>query len=87
MLSLRQALAWIPGGELHGDGALRCARVHSDTRTLAPGDLFVAIRATRSSAFGRCNIGFGPLASATLDPQMLPAVRDWLVRDLREGAS
>ncbi|HVR48610.1 MAG TPA: UDP-N-acetylmuramoyl-tripeptide--D-alanyl-D-alanine ligase [Pseudorhodoferax sp.] len=44
MLSLRQALAWIPGGELHGEGAVRCARVHSDTRTLAPGDLFVAIR-------------------------------------------
>ena len=44
MLSLRQALAWIPGGELHGEGAVRCARVHSDTRTLAAGDLFVAIR-------------------------------------------
>lgn len=52
MLSLRQALAWIPGGELHGDGAVRCARVHSDTRTLAPGDLFVAIRGERFDANG-----------------------------------
>ncbi|RCW74333.1 UDP-N-acetylmuramoyl-tripeptide--D-alanyl-D-alanine ligase [Pseudorhodoferax soli] len=50
MLSLRQALAWIPGGELHGDGAVRCARVHSDTRTLAAGDLFVAIRGERFDA-------------------------------------
>ncbi|WP_326533539.1 UDP-N-acetylmuramoyl-tripeptide--D-alanyl-D-alanine ligase [Pseudorhodoferax sp.] len=50
MLSLRQAVAWIPGGELHGDGAVRCARVHSDTRTLAAGDLFVAIRGERFDA-------------------------------------
>lgn len=52
MLSLRQALAWLPGGALHGDGAVRCARVHSDTRTLAPGDLFVAIRGERFDANG-----------------------------------
>ncbi|CAN7390293.1 UDP-N-acetylmuramoyl-tripeptide--D-alanyl-D-alanine ligase [Pseudorhodoferax sp. LjRoot39] len=50
MLSLHQALAWIPGGTLQGDGAVRCARVHSDTRTLAAGDLFVAIRGERFDA-------------------------------------
>jgi hypothetical protein len=42
------------------------------------------IAATRASEFGRYTIGFGPLASATLDPAMLPALRDSLVRDLRE---
>jgi UDP-N-acetylmuramoyl-tripeptide--D-alanyl-D-alanine ligase len=44
MLSLRQALGWMDGGQLHGDGQVRCLRVHSDTRSVSPGDLFVALR-------------------------------------------
>ncbi|MFT3718143.1 UDP-N-acetylmuramoyl-tripeptide--D-alanyl-D-alanine ligase [Pseudorhodoferax sp.] len=50
MMTLQQALAWIPGGALRGDGATAVARVHSDTRTLAAGDLFVAIRGERFDA-------------------------------------
>ena len=46
-LTLAQAGAWLGAATLHGDGATRIARVHTDTRTLAPGDLFVALRGER----------------------------------------
>ncbi len=52
MMTLQQALAWIPGGRLHGEGQTTITRVHSDTRTLAAGDLFVAIRGERFDANG-----------------------------------
>ncbi|NPC56071.1 UDP-N-acetylmuramoyl-tripeptide--D-alanyl-D-alanine ligase [Caenimonas soli] len=50
MFTLAQALPWIPGGKLVGDGSLSVERVHSDTRTLQPGDLFVAIKGERFDA-------------------------------------
>jgi UDP-N-acetylmuramoyl-tripeptide--D-alanyl-D-alanine ligase len=50
MFTLAQALAWIPGGALVGAGAVAVQRVHSDTRTLQPGDLFVALRGERFDA-------------------------------------
>lgn len=49
MCTLGQVAAWT-GGRLAGDGALAIARVHSDTRTLQPGDLFVALRGERFDA-------------------------------------
>jgi UDP-N-acetylmuramoyl-tripeptide--D-alanyl-D-alanine ligase len=51
MLSLREAAALL-GGEatLVGDAGVRFERVHSDTRTLQPGDLFVALRGERFDA-------------------------------------
>ena len=50
MMSVQQALQWIPGGQLVGDGALQVQRVHTDTRTLQPGDLFVALKGERYDA-------------------------------------
>jgi UDP-N-acetylmuramoyl-tripeptide--D-alanyl-D-alanine ligase len=50
MFTLDEALAWIPGGALVGDGAVAVQRVHSDTRTLQPGDLFVALKGERFDA-------------------------------------
>ena len=50
MFSLQQALAWLPGALLVGDGAVAVQRVHTDTRTLQPGDLFVALRGERFDA-------------------------------------
>ncbi len=50
MFTLAQALPWIPGGALMGDGAVAVERVHSDTRTLQPGDLFVALKGERFDA-------------------------------------
>ncbi|HSV35476.1 MAG TPA: UDP-N-acetylmuramoyl-tripeptide--D-alanyl-D-alanine ligase [Ramlibacter sp.] len=50
MFTLAQALPWIPGGRLVGDGGVAVERVHSDTRTLQPGDLFVALQGERFDA-------------------------------------
>ena len=50
MMSLAQAHALLPGSLLLGDGQLRLARVHTDSRSLQPGDLFVALRGERFDA-------------------------------------
>lgn len=49
MFKLAEAADWI-GGKLVGDGEVQVRRVHSDTRTLEAGDLFVAIRGDRFDA-------------------------------------
>jgi UDP-N-acetylmuramoyl-tripeptide--D-alanyl-D-alanine ligase len=50
MFSLQQAMAWLPGARLVGDCAVAVQRVHTDTRSLQPGDLFVALRGERFDA-------------------------------------
>jgi UDP-N-acetylmuramoyl-tripeptide--D-alanyl-D-alanine ligase len=45
-----QLLAALAGGTVLGDGATPVTRVHTDTRTLQPGDLFVALRGDRFDA-------------------------------------
>lgn len=50
MMTLQQAHAMLPGARLVGDAATAIARVHSDTRSLQPGDLFVALRGERFDA-------------------------------------
>lgn len=50
MMTLAQAHALLPGSTLVGDGSVAIARVHSDTRTLQAGDLFVALRGERFDA-------------------------------------
>ena len=47
MLTLQQALPWIAGVQLVGEGTTVVQRVHSDTRTLQAGDLFVALKGER----------------------------------------
>ena len=47
MTSLARAHELLPGSVLVGDGATAFARVHSDTRSLRTGDLFVALRGER----------------------------------------
>ena len=44
MMTLQQAQRWLPSTHVVGDGAIRFNRVHTDTRTLKSGDLFVALR-------------------------------------------
>ena len=44
MLTLAQAQAMLPGSRLLGDGNTAFWRVHTDTRSLQVGDLFVALR-------------------------------------------
>ena len=50
MFTLQQAQAWLPDATLLGDGATPVLRVHSDTRTLQSGDLFVALHGERFDA-------------------------------------
>jgi len=50
MFTLQQAQAWLPGARLAGDGAVAVQRVHTDTRSLQSGDLFVALRGERFDA-------------------------------------
>jgi len=54
MCTLRQAYelirARVPQARLVGDGAIELTRVHTDTRSLAAGDLFVALKGERFDA-------------------------------------
>jgi UDP-N-acetylmuramoyl-tripeptide--D-alanyl-D-alanine ligase len=50
MMTLAQAHRWLPGSTLVGDGDVAIERVHTDTRTLQAGDLFVALRGERFDA-------------------------------------
>ncbi|MFT4100872.1 MAG: UDP-N-acetylmuramoyl-tripeptide--D-alanyl-D-alanine ligase [Burkholderiaceae bacterium] len=50
MFDLEQALGWLSGARLIGDGAVVVRRVCTDTRAVAPGDLFVAIRGEQFDA-------------------------------------
>lgn len=47
MLTLREAQSLLDGATLVGAPDTAIARVHTDTRTLQPGDLFVALRGER----------------------------------------
>ena len=54
MMTLQQALVWIralqPQARLVGDGSTPLLRVHTDSRTLQAGDLFVALKGERMDA-------------------------------------
>ena len=50
MMTLAEAVALVPGAVLVGDGARAFERVHTDTRTLRAGDLFVALKGERFDA-------------------------------------
>ena len=59
MMKLQEALQWLPGASLVGDGDVQLTRVHSDTRSIEPGDFFVALHGERFDAHD-----FLPQASA-----------------------
>lgn len=50
MMTLAQAHALLPSSALVGNGDTPIERVHSDTRSLQPGDLFVALKGERFDA-------------------------------------
>jgi UDP-N-acetylmuramoyl-tripeptide--D-alanyl-D-alanine ligase len=49
-MTLAQLASMLPGARLVGDSAMPLLRVHTDTRSLQPGDLFVALRGERFDA-------------------------------------
>ena len=50
MMTLAQAAAWMPGAALVGDAATSVLRVHTDTRSIEAGDLFIALQGERFDA-------------------------------------
>ena len=80
MMTLQQAFAWIaprmPQARLVGDAATPVVRVHTDTRTLVAGDLFVALQGERAVATltVRMDHGSGLLADALYQKE-IDAVR------------
>ena len=50
MMTLAQAHAMLPGSTLVGDDTVAIERVHTDTRSLRPGDLFIALTGERFDA-------------------------------------
>ena len=44
MMTLSQAAGWVDAAQIVGDASLEIKRVHTDTRSLQPGDLFVALK-------------------------------------------
>jgi UDP-N-acetylmuramoyl-tripeptide--D-alanyl-D-alanine ligase len=50
MLTLQQASQWLDHAPVVGDAGVCFKRVHSDTRSIEPGDLFVALRGERFDA-------------------------------------
>ena len=50
MMTIAQAAQWLTGSHLLGDGAAPVRRVHTDTRSIEPGDLFVALKGERYDA-------------------------------------
>ncbi|MEO5771919.1 MAG: Mur ligase family protein, partial [Burkholderiaceae bacterium] len=80
MMTLAQAHALLPGSTVVGDSALRFERVHSDTRTLRAGDLFVALKGERFDAhtmLGDAKVrgAVAALAQRGLAPAALPGLQ------------
>jgi len=73
MMTLQQALQWLPSARLVGDGSVGFQRVHSDTRSLRPGDLFVALKGERFDAHDFLPQSFGQGAVAALAQRGLSA--------------
>ena len=47
MMTLQQAAQWITGAQIVGDASVTVQRVYTDTRSLMPGDFFVALKGER----------------------------------------
>lgn len=50
LLPLSALAAWLDGARVVGDATTACLRVHTDTRSITHGDLFVALRGERFDA-------------------------------------
>jgi UDP-N-acetylmuramoyl-tripeptide--D-alanyl-D-alanine ligase len=79
MMTLAEAHTMLPRATLLGDASLRVARVHSDTRTLQAGDLFVALKGERFDAHdflpqARASGAVAALAERGLDAALMPGL-------------
>jgi UDP-N-acetylmuramoyl-tripeptide--D-alanyl-D-alanine ligase len=81
MMSLQQAQRWLPSAQLVGDGTRQFKRVHTDTRSLLPGDLFVALKGERFDAHDFLAQAYSQGAVAALAQQGLSAEMPGLLVD------
>ena len=66
MMQLQQVARWLPQSHLVGDGSVALQRVHTDTRSIAQGDLFVALAGERFDANNMLAQAFALGAAAAL---------------------
>jgi UDP-N-acetylmuramoyl-tripeptide--D-alanyl-D-alanine ligase len=66
MLTLNEAATLVPGATVVGDGTRAFERVHTDTRSLRPGDLFVALKGERFDAHDFLPLARGAGAAAAI---------------------
>ena len=87
LMTLAQAHALLPGSTLVGDGSIAIARVHSDTRSLQAGDLFVALKGERFDAHDFLASAFASGAVAALAERGLaaPTLPGLLVADTQQA--
>jgi UDP-N-acetylmuramoyl-tripeptide--D-alanyl-D-alanine ligase len=88
MMTVAQVVQWLPGAQLEGDGSTRVRRVHTDTRTVEAGDLFVALQGERydANAFLQEAHKRGAVASlchASADRSGIPGMACVMVPDTR----
>ena len=84
MMTLAEAHALLPSARLIGEPAVAVERVHSDTRTLQRGDLFVALPTRRASGSSRAaspsvaiDAGRAPPAGAFAPERAASAAAAW----------
>lgn len=87
MMTLAQAHALLPASVLVGDGSLTVQRVHTDTRSLRAGDLFVALKGERFDAHdflpqAQAQGAVAGVAEGGLDAARLPGLQ---VTDTRQA--
>jgi len=75
VFDLRQALGWLSAGCLYGDGAVRVGGVSTDTRSIASGDLFVALRGERFDAHEFLGRAQAEGAAAIVFERWVPGIR------------
>ena len=80
MFELREAFGWLSAGCLYGDGAVRIGGVSTDTRSVAAGDLFVALRGERFDAHDFLVPARTAGAAAVMFERWVPGIRVPAVR-------
>lgn len=80
MFELREAFGWLTGGSLYGNPSVRVRGVSTDTRSIVPGELYVALRGDRFD--GNQYIGAAQAAGAiaVVFDRWVPAIRTPAIR-------
>lgn len=75
MLELRELFGWLSGARLYGDPSARVTGICTDTRSIAPGELFVALRGERFDAHAFIGAAQAAGAAAVLFDRWVEGIR------------